>query len=304
MDPTPTVDAIIVTWNSAPDLPACLASLPPAVRPLIVDNGSADASVELARAARAVVLEIGTNLGFPRAVNLALEEVRAPFTLLLNPDVVLDPGCIERCLAVLEADPTIGIVGANTRQPDGRAEPPAARRDRRLLHILVETFGLQLLDRRLDRQMVHDRSQDRDVDAVNGAFMLARSDLLRDVGGLDEHVFMYFEDQDLCRRVRDRGLRVRFVADAGAVHGSGTSTARGDAAARTRAYLHRIDADLELLRRYGRPHEPPFAALAYALRCCIGLVVSIGRPDRRHRYAAALPYALRQLRRRVPPPPV
>ena len=76
--------------------------------------------------------------------------------------------------------------------------------------------------------MIRDRGQDRDVDAVNGAFMLLRTDLLRSLGGLDESVFMYLEDADLCRRVRDARLRVRFVAGAPAVHGGGTSTARGD----------------------------------------------------------------------------
>jgi hypothetical protein len=300
----PDVDAIVVSWNSAPHLGAALAALPPSVRAVVVDNGSADSSVDVARAHGADVVEIGRNIGFSAAVNVGLGHVTAPFTLLLNPDIVVGAGTVERCVEVLRSDDTIGIVGCDTRTPGGEAEPAAARRDRTAAQIVVESLGLVHVTRRFDLQMVHDRDHDRDVDAVNGAFMLLRSDVLRDLGGLDESVFMYLEDMDLCRRVRDRGLRVRFVAGAPAVHEGGASTARGDDAARGRAYLHRIDADVEFLRRHGRSWEPAVAALAYALRSVLGLVVATIRPGLRSRYRAALPFALRQLRGRTPAPPV
>src|SRR5690606_23819910 len=115
----------------------------------------------------------------------------------------------------------------------------------------------------------HARSTDRDVDAINGAFMLLRTDLLRSLGGLDETVFMYLEDADLCRRIRDVGLRVRFVSDASAVHDAGASTRQGDPAAQARAYLHRIDADLELLRRYGSRGEARIAVWAFVFRSLV-----------------------------------
>jgi GT2 family glycosyltransferase len=303
-DPPARVDAIVVTWNSGPDVDACLHALPPTVRAIVVDNGSADDSVDRARRHGAEVVALEDNRGFAVAVNVGLERVTAPLTLLLNPDVVVDEGTVERCAAVLEADPSVGIVGSDTRLPDGRPEPPAARHDRRAVQILVESLGLVHVSRRFDLQMIKDRSRDRDVDAVNGAFTLVRTDLLRDLGGLDTAVFLYLEDQDLCRRVRDAGFRVRFVAGAGAVHGAGTSTARGSPDAQVRAYLHRIDADVEFLRRYGGRGESTVAALAYALRALVGLAVSVVRPERRSRYSAALGYALRQVRRRYPAPAV
>jgi N-acetylglucosaminyl-diphospho-decaprenol L-rhamnosyltransferase len=298
------VDVIVVSWNSGPDLGPCLDALPRWARAIVVDNGSSDDSVAIAEASGAEVLSLGRNLGFPAAVNRGLALVQAPATLLLNPDVVVEPGAVERCLQVLEAEPEVGIVGADTVEPGGRPEPSAARRDRTAWHIVVESFGLTELSDRFDRQTIRGRSADRDVDAVNGAFMLLRTQQLRELGGLDEAVFMYLEDADLCRRVRHRGLAVRFVAGARTVHGGGTSTARGDSGSQVRAYLHRIDADVEFLRRWGRPWEPPVAALAYALRAVIGLVISLLQPDRRARYRAALPFALAQLRRRTPAPPV
>lgn len=304
-DHTPTpVDAIVVTWNSGPDIRRCLASLPAGVRAIVVDNDSADDSATSAIAAGATTMRLERNIGFAAAVNQALPKVTAPLTLLVNPDVELQPGALERCAQVLTDDASIGIVGADIRMPDGRPEPPAARRDRSAAQIVLESLGLVHVSRRFDLGMVRDRAHDRDVDAVNGAFLLIRTDLLRELGGLDDAVFLYLEDLDLCRRVRDRGLRVRFVAGALAVHGGGTSTARGTPAAQVRSYLNRIDADVEFLRRFGARGEATVAALAFAARALIGLVVSLLRPERRDRYRAALPFALRQLRGRTPAPPV
>lgn len=298
------LDVIVVTWNSAPHLGATLTALPAWARVTVVDNASADSSVELAGASGAEILGMGRNAGFPAAVNAALATVTAPMVLLLNPDIIVAPGTIERCLEVLNSEATIGLVGPSTTTPDGRPEPAAARHDRRAWHILIESLGLVHLSRRLDRQMVHDRSVDQDVDAINGAFMLIRTDLLRALGGLDETVFMYLEDADLCRRVRDAGYRVRFVSDAHAVHEGGASTAQGSSDAQVRAYLHRIDADVEFVRRYGVRGESVMAIAAFVLRSLVGLAVGLVRPRRRARYRAALRYSLRQLSGRQPPPDV
>lgn len=270
----------------------------------MVDNGSADDSVAIARAHGAEVIEVGHNVGFPVAVNRALRHVTADATLLLNPDLVVGRGTVERCLTELRSAPDIGIVGPATVTPEGRPEPPAARHDRRAWHIVVESLGLVHLDRRFDRQMIHDRRASQDVEAVNGAFMLIRTDLLERLGGLDESVFMYLEDIDLCRRARDAGFRVRFVADASAVHEGGASTARGDQAAQARAYLHRIDADLEFLRRHGRRGEAGLAVVAFLARAVIGLAISVVRPARRERYLRALTYTLAQVPGRRPAPEV
>jgi GT2 family glycosyltransferase len=300
----PAIDVVIVTWNSAPDLPACLTALPPTVHPIVVDNGSADDVVAVARLAGATVITLGENRGFPAAVNVGLQQVASQVTLLLNPDVIVQEGAIEHCCEVLLEDLSIGIVGPNTVGLDGRPEPPAARRDRRALYILLETLGFTRLHPWFDRQTIRARHADQDVDAVNGAFMLVRTDLLRALGGLDETVFLYLEDGDLCRRVRDAGYRVRFVAGASAVHAGATSTSRGTRDAQVRAYLHRLDADIEFLRRYGHHGEAGLAVLAFLLRAGVGVIVSIWIKDRRLRYTTALRWTWSQRRGRLPPPPV
>jgi GT2 family glycosyltransferase len=218
--------------------------------------------------------------------------------------VVVGEGAIERCCEVLLGDPSIGLVGPNTVGSDGRPEPPAARRDRKAFYILLESLGLTHLHPWFDRQTIRDRSADRDVDAVNGAFMLIRSDLMRSLDGLDETVFLYLEDGDLCHRVRDAGYRVRFVAGASAVHAGATSTARGRPDAQARAYLHRLDADIEFLRRYGRRGEAGLAVAAFLLRAGLGLVASTRMRERRLRYSYALRWTWAQRHGRHPPPTV
>jgi len=302
--PPRDVDAIVVSWNSEPHLGATLEALPAWVRPIVVDNASADRSTEVARDHGALVLAQTENLGFPVAVNRGLAVVTAPFVLLLNPELVIRSPALEKCLQELQGDPSIGLVGPATMTAGSAPEPAAARRDRTALQILIESLGFVHLSRRFDVQMIHDRHATIDVDAVNGACMLLRTDLLRSLGGLDESVFMYLEDMDLCRRVREAGYRVRFVADAPAQHTTGASTNRGDAAQRDRAYLHRIDADLEFLRRYGRRGEAGLAVTAFVLRALVGRLVGLVRRGRASRYRLALPYAVAQWRGRQAPPPV
>ncbi|MEY2458606.1 MAG: hypothetical protein QOG30_436 [Acidimicrobiaceae bacterium] len=299
-----TVDVVIVTWNSAPDLRACIESLPAECRVIVVDNGSDDDSAELAASLHAHVIALDHNTGFAAAVNVGLGHVTSDIVLLLNPDVVVGSGAIERCIAVLSGDPSIGLVGPNTVQQNGRPEPPAARRDRRPMHIVLESLGLTHLHPWFDRQTIRERSHDGDVDAVNGAFMLMRTDVLRSLGGLDDSVFMYLEDADLCRRVRDGGYRVRFVSTAHVVHSFGTSTRRGNPDAQARAYIHRLDADVELMRRYGGRGAAGIALFAYLVRSLLGLVVSVARKDRRLRYREALRWTVRQRRGRQAPPAV
>lgn len=279
----------------------------PATEVICVDNGSEDDSVAIARDLGAEVVEMGSNRGFPVAVNAGVARAAGEYVLLLNPDVELESHTVARCLEVL-AEPGVGMVGANLRRTDGSPDWAAARRFRSLGAVAVETFGLTRLSKRLDFQYFPRWSRDasRDVDCINGAFMLLRADLLREVGGLDETAFMYLEDQELCRQVWNRGLRVRFVADALATHVGGAATARASDRRRTLAYLHRTDADVELIaRRHGRPAR--LAALGlFAVRAAFGLGVGVLARDAalRSKYLATLGWLGRQVTGRRPPPPI
>jgi GT2 family glycosyltransferase len=227
--------------------------------------------------------------------------------LLLNPDVVLEPQALERALAALDA-PGVGMVGINLRRPDGRPDPPAARRFRTVGTIVVESLGLGLLSPRLDLQYLPgwDRSTDRDVPCINGAFMLLPTETLRAVGGLDETVFLYLEDQELCRAIHARGERIRFVAAALATHVGGGSTEAADPEQQAVAYLHRLDASLEIVRRRQGSVARVGALAVLTLRSTTQLLLAAIAHDeaRKLKHRTALGWLARQARHRRPPPVV
>lgn len=301
---------MVVLWNCHSFVGPCLASLRESnirVQVLAFDNASEDGSAEFVESHGVTVKRSPRNIGFPAAVNMLLPACRAPVSLLLNPDVVVGPQALERCLVALE-EPGVGMVGANLRRPDGRPDAPAARRFRSLLTIVVESFGLAALWGRLDLQYfpTWDRRTSRDVPCINGAFAMLRTDTLRRVGGLDESVFLYLEDQELCRAVAALGLRIRFVADALATHVGGGPTTASSAERRAAAYLHRLDASLEIVRRRQGAAARLASVAVLVARCSTLLAIAAVRRDGdgRLKYRSAVVWLVRQVPRRQPPPPV
>jgi len=218
------VSIIIASFNTAADLERCLASMH-ATRPstahdvVVVDNGSTDASVAVARKWAGVrVVEVGSNVGFARANNMGMRESRGDAILLLNSDTIVPAGAIDRLIAELDGDPDVAIVGPRLVDGAGRAELSFGR--------MIGPLN-ELRQRRI--------AQRGDVDAltrrrhypdwVSGACLLVRRADAEAVGGLDERFFMYTEDVDFCAAVRSRGRRVLFAPDVEVVHLRGRSAA-------------------------------------------------------------------------------
>jgi len=122
------VSIIIVSFNAAADLERCLASLhatPPSTAHdvVVVDNGSTDASVAVARKWEGVrVVDVGSNVGFARANNMGMRESRGDAILLLNSDTIVPAGAIDRLIGELDGDPDVAIVGPRLVDGAGRAE--------------------------------------------------------------------------------------------------------------------------------------------------------------------------------------
>lgn len=301
---------IVVLWNCAPFLEACITSLERsgvAVEILCFDNASDDQSTEIAERLGCTVVRSTKNLGFPVAVNRLLPRCRAPLTLLLNPDVELSDGALERSVTAL-SETGVGMVGANLRRPDSTPDPAAARRFRSVGTMFAESVGLGRLHRRLDLQYLPswDRSTSRDVPCINGAFMLLPTSTLREVGGLDETVFLYLEDQELCRAVTARGERIRFVSDAQATHVGGGPTEASSAEQRAVAYLHRLDASLEIVRRRQGSIARLLALLVLVGRSASQWILAALRHDsaRQLKHQGALRWLARQIGGRKAPPAV
>jgi N-acetylglucosaminyl-diphospho-decaprenol L-rhamnosyltransferase len=227
------VAAVIVNYNVRDHLLACVRSLRDegVDEIVVVDNDSRDGSGPALAAADANVrfLPAGANLGFGTAANRGVAATGASRLLILNPDAVVEPGCVKSLVAVLDGDDGLAVVGPRVDNPDG-TRYPSARRFPDLGVAAGHAFlGLVRPGNRFTRRYrMLDRDPDRagDVDWVSGTCMLVRRAAFDAVGGFDEAYFMYVEDVDLCWRLRRAGWRVGYEPAAGVVHTVGASSER------------------------------------------------------------------------------
>jgi GT2 family glycosyltransferase len=228
---------IIVNFNSGSYLAACLESIAayaPLAQTIVIDNASSDRS-ELAADTgqpRVALVRNATNVGFARGVNQALTRATGDLVLLLNPDCRLLAGAVDLLQTELTAHPECAIIAPQILNDDGtsqgnvRGDPTMMTGLFGRTTVLSRLFPRSALARRNVR-MDSGRDSEQwsfEADWVSGACMLARRRSLEAVGGFDERYFMYWEDADLCRRLRARGQTVRCLPTARVTHVAGQSS--------------------------------------------------------------------------------
>jgi N-acetylglucosaminyl-diphospho-decaprenol L-rhamnosyltransferase len=224
------IAAIIVSYNSATALPECLASLHDCLGPaqvIVVDNASSDASVAIARELDAEVIASDSNLGFGAACNLGALSAEHEILLFVNPDVRVVSVDVARLRELIGRRP-FGLLAPRALLVGEGQEPNLRRVPSWPYSVAREAFG-PVLPRELSgrRGAVHGLRRRRRW--LNGALLLAARSEFLDLGGFDERLFMYYEDQELSRRYARRRLPV-WVTDAiTARHAvGGSSGAHGD----------------------------------------------------------------------------
>ncbi|HUR21386.1 MAG TPA: glycosyltransferase family 2 protein [Vicinamibacterales bacterium] len=229
---------IIVSYNVRSDLQACLASVYGStfdgpLQVIVVDNVSRDGTDEMVRGEFPQVEWIGNeeNVGFPKANNQALPLARGTFTLYLNPDTVVAPDTLRRCVGYLTDHPDVGLLGCKVLLPSGHIQHECARNFPTLEARLWEALYLHMLfprHRRFGHTLMGywDHEGSREVPCLLGAFMIGPTALLRQLKGMDESVFMFMEDLDLCYRVHEAGRKVFYLADVSILHKVGQSQKR------------------------------------------------------------------------------
>lgn len=235
----PSVAAVLVNYNAGGELVRALRSIADemgrqAWEGVVVDNASSDGSAAAVAdfAPMVRLIQNAENVGFSRGVNQGIAASTAPVVLIMNPDCRLVAGAVAALHGVLDAYPDCAVAGPRILNPDGSVQG-SARGDP---DMLTGLFGRRALLRRLvpslavaRRNVVVDEiirsgRQSAEVDWLSGACMLARRSALESIGGFDERFFLYWEDADLCRRLREKGLHVRYVTGATAIHRVGQSS--------------------------------------------------------------------------------
>jgi N-acetylglucosaminyl-diphospho-decaprenol L-rhamnosyltransferase len=238
MSQPPAVAAIVVSYNTAPLLRDCLASLRACHLPLrvvVVDNGSRDGSGAMVRAEfpEVELLEAGYNAGFAGGTNIGLRRLGPsldPYILILNPDTVVHPGAVEAMVAFLEAHPRVGLLGPRLLNPDGSQQAGAFRFPTLLMTALDLFPPGEALPGRLYGSWWHGRyPQDGGeapfpIDHPLGACMLVRREALEQAGPMDEGYFMYSEEVEWCWRIRRAGWAIWQAPAARVTHVGGAAT--------------------------------------------------------------------------------
>jgi len=276
------LSVIIVNYNTGALLRKCLDSVwpqrPPGCEVFVVDNASADGSVEGLEAAfpGLRLIRNGRNDGYARANNQALRLAGGQYALLLNPDVTLEPGALAAALAYMDSQPYVGILGPRILRPDGRLDPPARRSFKTPGTYLYKALGLSRLFPRHPRFGRYylsylDEMATADVDSVVGAFLLIRREVIERIGLLDERFFMYCEDEDWCWRAKQAGWRVVYYPAAVVRHSRGSSTSKHPF--RMAYHLHR--SYFLYHRKNIAPRYPAIVNAAVYAGIALGLVTAI-----------------------------
>jgi GT2 family glycosyltransferase len=238
---------VVVNWNVRDLLRRCLYSLlgngdrqgdVPRPEVIVVDNASVDGSPQMVRDEfpRVRLIANEENRGFTAANNQGLAlatqpgrgEDRGRYLLLLNPDAEVVGDALETMVDYMEAHPRVGALGPRLYYPDGRQQS-SRRRFPTLVTALVESTVIQEWwpDNRFLRRYYMAGTDDgaiQPVDWLVGACLLVRREAYEQVGGLDESFFMYSEELDWCRRIKEAGWDIIYLPTATVIHHEGKSS--------------------------------------------------------------------------------
>ncbi len=232
------VSAIIVNYNTGPLTKTCVESLlkQPGGRDMeiiVVDNASSDESVSLLRSdfPEITVIANKTNAGLSTGVNVGLRRASKEYYLVLNPDIIVLDGAVNNMAAYLDQNPGVGIVGGKLLSPNGELQSSCFRFYTPVTILQRRTWlgktrwGRRGVDHFLMKD--YDRNTARDVDWLMGSCLMSRAAAVKEVGGMDENFFLYFEDVDWCRRMWQAGWRVTYLPSAEFSHYYQHSSRRG-----------------------------------------------------------------------------
>jgi len=249
-----SVSIVIASWNLRAHLQDCLSAVEreAGMRPVeitVVDNGSTDGTAEMVAREfpRAILIRNETNLGFVRATNAglrrALADGRSEYLLLLNADVVVRDGAIDRLAEYLDAHPGVSAVAPLLLLPDGRPQPGPAGFNPTLGSALAYFFLAGKILPFAARPMFIDpeavgvrigRPRAVEVEWLSGACLMVRAETVRRVGLLSEKYFMYADDIEWGVRMNEAGAVLHFLPSVQVTHHHGATVKAVDPGFNTR----------------------------------------------------------------------
>lgn len=217
---------VIVSFDVRQFLKHCLESLYKTTNGInyeiiVVDNNSQDGTVQMIETEFPDVDLIASkeNIGFVKANNIAFRKSRGKYILMLNPDTVILRNSFRKMIDYFEQQPKIGAVGCKMLNSDHTLQPSCYH-----FPSLREIFGMYFIGSQIFsalKKMDYDKAQK--VDFIRGAFLALNRQCLEEIGLLDENLFMFGEETDLCYRMKKRGWQVMYLPDTVIIHHRGKS---------------------------------------------------------------------------------
>lgn len=224
------VSVIIITYNSEGYIKECLESVikfeEKNVEIIVLDNNSSDKTNEILTLFknRIKLILSPENLGFSKGNNLAVKSSSKEFLLFLNPDTKLTEPVIEKMQNFYRQNNDIGLIGPQLIMTNGQIQPSVKK-----LPTIKRAFDEFILNKKNSySEYIPESKIPIEVEAVYGATMFIEKKLFKLVKGFDEKFFLYYEDIDLCRRIRNTGKKIYYFPLVKIMHQVGASKSEFD----------------------------------------------------------------------------
>lgn len=272
---------IIVTYNPGQMIVDCLHSLPEGARGLsyemiVVDNASQDGTPQriMGEFPQVRLIKNKDNRGFAAANNQGLAIAHGRHMLLLNPDVMAHPGAMTAMVTFLESNPTVGIVGPRIFGSEGRVAI-TARASPQPISILGQFLGIHHLFPDLVYGHYHraclQAKESFDAGWISGACLMLRQEVYAQIGGLDDSLFLFGEEQDFCDRATQAGWRASYLPVASIVHNESSTISRY---VPTKILHHHI-SQLYCFRKQGRESAVMVLKIGFTVELLVKIAIRL-----------------------------
>ncbi len=260
---------IIVSWNVREDILKCVRSIEEnepsyTFEVIIIDNASTDGTVDMIKKCfpKVKLIKNPENFGFAAANNQAIELSQGEYVLFLNPDTILHPKSLDILVEFMNNNEDVGACGPKLLNADGSPQQSVRRFPsfRGALHRHTAFKFLGIFKGEYKKWVMYDFNNDkqRDVDQVMGAVLMTRISVIEQVGVMDERFFMYYEEVDLCYRIKKAGWRTIYKPEAVITHIGGGSSEQIPVSKRIMA--------MTSLLKFFRKHRGTFVTRIF---CCV-----------------------------------
>lgn len=207
------VSVSVVTYNNEEHIGNLLDSIRQYVeledyQVFIIDNGSHDQTLDIIRKNGDIVtlIENGSNVGFGAGHNKVLSMIESKYHVIINPDIILKTDTIGEMAAYLDNNPDIALISPQILYPEGGVQV-LPKRDPKPIYVLARRSNIGMLAKYKEQYEMKEAGTDSayDIEFASGCFMFTRTEVLKKVGGFDDRFFLYLEDADLSRRIRQHG---------------------------------------------------------------------------------------------------